>query len=452
MKKVLVANRGEIACRIIRALKELSIKSVAIYSMVDKNSLHVKYADEAVCIGNSSAQESYLNISRIIAAAEITGADAIHPGYGFLSENALFAEIVESSGLVFIGPSSFLIKSLGDKIQAKNFAKSLSCPVIPGTENKVETLSDGLKEAKKIKYPLMIKSSAGGGGRGIKVAFNEQEFINLYPLSKKEALACFGDDSIFLEKKIKNPKHIEVQIAADKFGNVVHFYERDCSLQRRAQKLIEETLSPSLDEKKREEICNAAVNLVKKAGYYSLCTVEFLLDGDGNFYFMEINTRIQVEHTVTEELTGYDLVVLQIEIAMGKKLSMDQKDIKAKGHVMEFRINAEDPKNGFKPSPGVLNVYIPPFGKDLRIDSSLYSGGIISPYYDSMVAKLIVKGNTREQVIIRSCAILKEFIIEGVCTTISFYLWLLNTEEFQKNQHHISFVDIMIEQGECFVE
>ena len=362
MKKVLVANRGEIACRIIRALHDLGMKAVAVYSIPDKDSLHVKMADESVCIGGPKSTDSYLNIARIIAACEITGADAIHPGYGFLSENALFAKIVEKSGLIFIGPSSSLISALGDKIQAKKIARRSGCPVIEGTAGGVESVEQGLIEGRSIGYPIFIKAAAGGGGKGIRIAHSEEEFKQGFLSAKKEAITSFCDDTIYLEKMIVNPKHIEVQIAADHFGNIVHLFERDCSLQKGRQKLIEETLSPSISSSLREDICSAAVSLMKEAKYNSIGTVEFLLDDEGKFYFMEVNTRIQVEHTITEELTGIDLVILQINIARNKPLTLIQEEIVPRGHVMEFRINAEDPDNEFRPSPGLIETYIPPMG------------------------------------------------------------------------------------------
>jgi acetyl-CoA carboxylase biotin carboxylase subunit len=447
MKKVLVANRGEIACRIIRALADLSIQSVAIYSLADKDSLHVKLANESVCIGDCKPADSYLNMARIIAACEITGADAIAPGYGFLSENATFAEIVEKSGIIFIGPHSSLIRSLGDKINAKKLAKLAHCPVIEGGNEALTSLEEGKALAREIGYPVFIKAAAGGGGKGIKVIRSEDEFKEGYLLAKQEALILFNDDSVYLEKMIIEPKHIEVQVAADHFGNIIHLFERDCTLQKRRQKLIEETLSPSLTDEKREEICQAAVRLLKMAGYNSVGTVEFLLDKEGNFYFMEVNTRIQVEHTITEELTGVDLVELQILIAMGKKMPFSQQDIKPLGHVMQFRINAEDPDHGFSPSPGVVAQFILPVGANIRIESHLYTGYRISPYYDSLIAKLIVRGKDRAEVIKKSRRILSEFKISGVFTTIPFFIKMLNEKIFIDNRHHISSIDNLLGQG-----
>ena len=447
MKKVLVANRGEIACRIIRALADLSIQSVAVYSLADKDSLHVQLANESVCIGDSKPSDSYLNIARIIAACEITGADAVAPGYGFLSENAMFAEIVEKSGLIFIGPHSSLIRSLGDKISAKKIARLANCPVIEGGEEALSSVEEGITLARKIGYPVIIKAAAGGGGKGISVIRSEDGFKEGYLAAKQEASIIFNDSSVYLEKMIIEPKHIEVQVAADHHGNIIHLFERDCTLQKRRQKLIEETLSPSLTNEKREEICASAVRLLKMAGYNSVGTVEFLLDKEGNFYFMEVNTRIQVEHTITEELTGVDLVELQILIAMGQKMELCQKEIKALGHVMEFRINAEDPDHGFCPSPGLVDLYIPPVGANIRIESHIYSGFRISPYYDSMIAKLIVRGKDREEVIKKSRRILSEFKISGVFTTIPFFLKILNEKIFIDNRHHISSIDNLLGQG-----
>lgn len=448
MKRVLVANRGEIACRIINALQDLSIEAVAVYSTPDKDALHVKLADYAVCIGPGASRDSYLNISRIIAAAEMTGADAIHPGYGFLSENASFVEIVEKSGLTFIGPSSDIIHRLGNKIEAKRLAILANCPVIEGTKDKVKTKEEGLAFARTIGFPVFIKAAAGGGGKGIRIVYNEKDFNEEFIAAGVEALISFGDDSLYLEKMIVNPKHIEVQVAADQYGNSIHLYERDCSLQRRRQKLIEETPSLSINSIQREEICNAALRLIQKAGYYSLGTVEFLLDMEGNFYFMEVNTRVQVEHTITEELLGIDLVEMQIKIAMGKKLELEQKDITRKpSHVMEFRINAEDPSEDFRPSPGILESFIPPLGAHVRIDTAVHQGAVISPFYDSMIAKLIVTGRDREEVIKRAKRMLAAFVVKGVKTTIPFYSKILTEDFFITNNHHILSIDESAKEG-----
>ncbi|MCH9617379.1 MAG: Biotin carboxylase [Chlamydiia bacterium] len=448
MKRVLVANRGEIACRIIHAIQDLSMEAVAVYSAADKDALHVKIADASICIGGSASKDSYLNISRIIAAAEITGADAVHPGYGFLSENASFAEIVEKSGLTFIGPDSTTIYRLGNKIEAKKLALLSGCPVIPGTEGGVESLEEGISLARTIGYPIFIKAAAGGGGKGIRIARNEKDFKEAFISAKREAMLSFNDDSIYLEKMIVNPKHIEVQIAADIHGNIIHLYERDCTLQRRRQKLIEETPSLSIDSGQREKICNAALRLLQKANYHSLGTVEFLLDEQGNFYFMEVNTRVQVEHTITEELLGIDLVDMQIKIALGQKLEIKQKDIfLGPLHVMEFRINAEDPDQNFRPCPGNLEVFIPPLGAHVRVDTAVHQGAIISPFYDSMIAKLIVTGKNRNEVITRARRMLAAFYIEGVATTIPFYSKILLEDFFMNNDHHILTIDEKTKEG-----
>lgn len=441
MKRVLIANRGEIACRIIRGLKSLKIETVAVYSMGDKDALHVKQADRAVCIGEACSKDSYLNISRIIAAAEITGADAIAPGYGFLSENATFAQIVEESGLTFIGPSSLLIRLLGDKIEAKKVAKKANCPTIPGTEGEICTIEEGLRAAEAIGFPVFIKASAGGGGKGIRCVHSKEEFGKAFKAAKEEARLSFNSDALYLEKRIEDPKHIEVQVAGDKFGNIIHLYERDCTLQRRRQKLIEETLSPSLTAPLREKICSAAVRLLKEANYHSLGTVEFLLDKDENFYFMEVNTRLQVEHTITEELTRVDLVKMQIEIAQGKRLEFAQQDIIPTGYVMEFRINAEDPELDFRPCPGFIRTIELPVRQGVRIDTSIYSGYRVPPYYDSMIAKVIVWGTSREDVINKSKKVLREFSIDGIKTTIPFHLKMLEENLFLENKHTILSID-----------
>ena len=442
MKRVLVANRGEIACRIITALQDLQIEAIAVYSMADKDALHVKLADKAVCIGAAKAFDSYLHIARIIAAAEITGADAIHPGYGFLSENKEFAEIVEKSGLIFIGPSSQLIHLLGNKIEAKKIARLARCPVVPGTEERVNSSTEGVKLAKGIGYPIYIKASSGGGGKGIRVVYREEDFKDAFTSAQREAKISFGCDAIYLEKMVVNPKHIEVQIAADKHGNIIHLFERDCSLQRRRQKLIEETPSKSINSPQREEICAAALRLMKLAKYHSVGTVEFLLAEDGSFYFMEVNTRIQVEHTITEELLGVDLIKMQVEIARGEKMQVTQQDIVQRPvHVMEFRINAEDSEQGFTPCPGFLETFIPPLGPHVRVDTGVYQGGRISPYYDSMIAKLIVTGKDREEVIKRAKRMLHGFYIKGVKTTIPFFQKILEDKLFINNKHYISSID-----------
>lgn len=447
MQKVLIANRGEIAVRIIRACHDLGLQTVAVYSQADSEALHVLHADEAICIGEPQSAKSYLRIPNILSACEITGADAIHPGYGFLSENANFASICESCGINFIGPTHEAISFLGDKSQAKATAKRAKCPVIPGSDGIVEDLKTALHEASKIGYPVFIKAVAGGGGKGIRIAQNEFEFAKLFIAAKTEAEVNFGNPSVYLEKMIMNPRHIEVQIIGDKFGNYVHLGERDCTTQRRRQKLIEEAPSPVLSPKLRQKMGQAAISVVREAKYYSVGTVEFLLDENHDFYFMEVNTRIQVEHSVTEELTGIDLIKEQINVAMGKKLSIEQKDIEFRGHVIEFRINAEDPSKNFAPSPGRLEYYLPPGGPHVRVDSACYSGYTIPPNYDSMIAKLIVKGNTREEAIAVGKRALREFHIGGVNSTIPFHLYMLEDEKFLASDFNLNYIDSLIEEG-----
>jgi len=450
MKKVLIANRGEIAVRIIRACYDLGLQTVAVYSQVDSEALHVLHADEAICIGEAPSSQSYLRIPNILSACEITGADAIHPGYGFLSENANFASICESCGLNFIGPSPSTITLLGDKSKAKATAKKAGCPVIPGSEGIVLDVKEAYKEAKRLGYPIFIKAVAGGGGKGIRIAQNEEELGKLFVAARAEAEASFSNPDVYLEKMITNPRHIEVQIVADKHGNYVHLGERDCSVQRRRQKLIEEAPSPVLTPKLRQKIGQAAVNVVKEANYFSVGTVEFLLDADHNFYFMEVNTRIQVEHTVTEELTGIDLVQEQLRIAMGQELPFSQKDIDFEGHVIEFRINAENASHNFSPSPGRLEYYLPPGGPHVRVDSACYSGYQIPPNYDSMIAKLIVKGKDRQQAIAIGKRALREFHIGGVHSTIPFHRYMLEDKNFINATFDLAYIDNLIAEGCTF--
>lgn len=450
MRKVLIANRGEIAVRVIRACHDLGLETVAVYSQVDKEALHVLHADEAICIGEAPSAKSYLRIPHILSACEITGADAIHPGYGFLSESANFASICESCGLNFIGPSSSAIQLLGDKSKAKETAKKAGCPVIPGSLGIVSHIDEALEIAKTLGFPIFIKAVAGGGGKGIRIAHNQDEFHKLFLAARTEAEASFGNPDVYLEKMIVDPRHVEIQILADKHGNYIHLGERDCTIQRRRQKLIEECPSPVLTPKIREEMGQAAVRIVKEAGYSSAGTVEFLLDKNNNFYFMEVNTRVQVEHTVTEELTGIDIVVEQLRIAMGEPLRVTQKDISFTGHVMQFRINAEDPRHNFAPSPGKLEYYVPPGGPHVRVDSACYSHCDILPNYDSMIAKLIVKGKDREEVIQRSKRALREFHIGGVKTTIPFHLDMLQQPIFQSGIYDLSYIDSLIQKGHTF--
>jgi acetyl-CoA carboxylase biotin carboxylase subunit len=450
MQKILIANRGEIAVRIIRACHDLGLQTVAVYSQADAEALHVLHADEAICIGEAPSHKSYLKIPNILSACEITGADAIHPGYGFLSENANFASICESCGLNFIGPSPASIALLGDKAKAKATAKRAGCPVIPGSEGIVTDLKHGLHEAKRLGYPIFIKAVAGGGGKGIRIAHNEEEFIKLFPAARAEAEVSFGNPEVYLEKMVLNPRHIEVQVLGDKHGNYIHLGERDCSVQRRRQKLIEEAPSPLLTPKLRQKIGQAAINVVKEARYHSVGTVEFLLDKDHNFYFMEVNTRIQVEHTVTEELTGIDLIVEQLRVAMGEKLKYEQRDINFNGHVMQFRINAENPAQNFAPSPGRLEYYLPPGGPHVRVDSACYSGYQIPPNYDSMIAKLIVHGKTRQDAIAIGKRALREFHIGGVQSTIPFHLYMLEDPHFLKSNFYLNYIDTLIAEGCTF--
>ncbi len=447
MKKVLIANRGEIAVRIIRACHDLGLQTVAVYSDVDSEALHVLHADEAICIGEAKAHQSYLKIPNILSACEITGADALHPGYGFLSESGNFAAICESCGVNFIGPRSEAIALLGNKAKAKEIAKNAGCPVIPGSFGIVDGPKAALTEAIKLGFPVFIKAASGGGGRGIRIAFDEDDFQRKFSAARAEAEASFGNMDIYLEKMILNPRHIEVQVIGDQMGNYVHLGERDCTIQRRRQKLIEESPSPVLSEKLREQIGKAAVNVVKAANYSSLGTVEFLLDEHLNFYFMEVNTRIQVEHTVTEEVTGIDLVREQLKIAQGFPLSFTQKDVSFKGHVIQFRVNAENPATKFSPSPGKLEYYLPPGGPHVRVDSACYSGGKVSPYYDPMIAKLICKGRNREEAVSVGRRALREFHIGGVKTTIPFHLFMLDDENFLSNQYDLNYVDALTEEG-----
>jgi acetyl-CoA carboxylase biotin carboxylase subunit len=444
VQKVLVANRGEIAVRIIRACHDLGLQTVAVYSQADTEALHVLHADEAICIGEAPSHRSYLRIANILSACEITGTDAIHPGYGFLSENANFASICESCGVNFIGPSSAAIALLGDKAKAKAIAKASGCPVIPGSDGVVVDLKQALAEAKKIKFPIFIKAVAGGGGKGIRIAHNEEEFTRQFAAARAEAEVSFGNPDVYLEKMIVSPRHIEVQILADKHGNYIHLGERDCTTQRRRQKLIEESPSPVLTPKLRNRICEAALNVVKEAKYYSAGTVEFLLDTDQNFYFMEVNTRVQVEHTVTEELTGIDIVREQIQIALGHKLPYKQSDIKFDGHVIQYRINAEDPTQNFAPSPGRLEYYLPPGGPHVRVDSACYTGYQIPPNYDSMIAKLIVKGKDRTEAIAVGKRALKEFHIGGVHSTIAFHLFMMEDKNFINSSFDLTYIDKLL--------
>jgi len=438
-EKVLIANRGEIAVRILRACKDLGIQTVAVYSTADKEAMHVKMADESVCIGPSQSKESYLNIPSIIAACEISGADAVHPGYGFLSENSSFVEKLNAHNISFIGPSSNHIKTMGDKILAKKTAEEYGIPVIPGSDGEVKDLEEATQTGEKIGYPIIIKASAGGGGRGMVVVHNVDDLEASIKKAKTEADKSFDNDTIYIEKYLQNPKHIEIQIIGDNFGNMIHLGERDCSMQRRNQKLLEETPSKVIDSKTRNYIGELTVNALTKIGYSGVGTVEYLYE-DNKFYFMEMNTRLQVEHPVTEEITNFDLVKEQILVAANQKLLKKQSEIKFFGHSIECRINAEDPVN-FIPSPGKIINFHTPGGPGVRVDSGCYSGITIPPYYDSMIAKLIVFGEDRDSCLARLERALGEFVIEGIKTTIPFYLDIIKEEEFLNGTYDIHWVE-----------
>ncbi len=443
-EKVLVANRGEIAVRIIRACKELNIRTVAVYSEVDANSMHVQMADEAICIGPAASSDSYLRIDRLISAAEITDVDAIHPGYGFLSENSHFAEVCESCNIRFIGPSSRAMNALSDKAVSRALAKKAGVETPPGSEGTVENEKDALVVAKKIGYPVMIKAVAGGGGRGMRIAHNDVSLVKGYHTARSEAEKCFGNSGVYIEKFIENPHHIEIQILGDNKGRIIHLGERDCSVQRRNQKLIEESPSPLLEHKfrkLRDKIGKAAVRIAEAARYTNAGTVEFIVDDNGNYYFLEVNKRIQVEHPVTEEVTGIDLVRYQIELAMGEPLRHSQGDIEIKGHAIECRINAEDPFGDFRPSPGRIEMYYQPGGRGVRVDTHAYAGYSIPPTYDSMIGKLIVKGADRREAIDRMNRALNEFMITGVKTTIGFQQAIMQDPNFRRGVYSTNFVE-----------
>lgn len=440
-KKILVANRGEIAVRIIRACRELGIETVAVYSEADRESLHVKMADEAYCIGPPSLKESYLNLTNLMSVATLTEADAIHPGYGFLSENADFAEICRECNITFIGPPPEAIQMMGDKAAARKTMREAGVPIVPGSEGLVESEEEAIMVAEEIGYPVLIKATAGGGGRGIRVVRTKEELIKNFLITKNEAEAAFGHPGIYIEKYIEDFRHVEIQVMADQYGHIVHLGERDCTIQRRLQKLIEEAPSPALTPEKREEMGKAAVQAARAVNYVGAGTVEFIYDRDGNFYFMEMNTRIQVEHPVTELITGIDLVKEQITVASGQPLSFTQEDVQLNGWAIECRINAEDPDRNFRPSPGQIEIYLPPGGPGVRVDSSVYSGYSISPHYDSMIAKLIVWGRSREEAIQRMQRALDEFVIEGIDTTIPFHRRVLNHEAFIKGDFNTRFLE-----------
>ena len=441
MNKILIANRGEIAVRIIRACKEMNIKTVAVYSTADKDSLHTKLADEAICIGDAPSQKSYLNIQNIIEAANITGSDSIHPGYGFLSENAKFAKICEESNIKFIGPKSEVIDALGNKSHSKELMKKNGIPVIPGSDGSVKTIEEAKKVSQKIGYPVILKASSGGGGKGIRVVYDEKDLEKNYIMVKQEAKISFNDDEIYLEKYIENPRHIEIQIMADEFGNVVHLGERDCTIQRNHQKIIEETPSQIIDDKLRSKMGETAIKVAKAAGYTSLGTVEFLVDKNRNFYFMEMNTRVQVEHPITELRTNIDLIKEQIRIAANEELKLKQKEIKFQNYVIECRINAENPYKNFMPCPGKITGLNLPGGNGIRIDTGIYEGYTIPSYYDSMIAKLIVYGVNRNEAIAKLKRALEEFVIEGVTTNIDFIFEIIKNPDFIRGNYDTSFIE-----------
>ena len=449
LQKVLVANRGEIALRIIRACRELGVASVAVYSEADVDSMHVQLADEAVCIGAAPSKDSYLKPDRIIAAAEITGADAIHPGYGFLSENARFVEICQSCNIKFIGPSADVIRKMGDKNTARATAVANGVPVTPGSAGMLESAEHGLELAKEIGFPVMIKATAGGGGRGMRPAMNEEEFIDKYHQASQEAITCFNNGDCYLEKLVLNPHHIEIQVISDTHGHYLHLGERDCSMQRRNQKIIEECPSPLISEELRTQMQDASVQLISSIGYENAGTIEYLVDAEAkNFYFMEMNTRIQVEHPVTEEVMGCELIKEQIRVASGEELSEHVLNVTPRGHAIECRINAEDPYNNFCPSPGTITLWYTPGGKGVRIDTHVYSGYTVPPHYDSMIAKLIVTAATRKLAIARMKRALAEFKIEGIKTTIPFQQEIIDHPDFINGKYNIEWVTKYIaEQG-----
>jgi len=439
--KVLIANRGEIALRIIRACQELGIRTVAVYSEADRESLHVRFADEDVCIGPAASSQSYLNIPRIIAAAEITGAEAIHPGYGFLAENADFSDICRKSNLVFIGPTADQIRAMGDKATARATMMAAGVPTVPGSPGLVEDVTEATEMARGIGFPVMIKASAGGGGKGMRIAHDAETFPRLFEAARTEARGAFGDPAVYLEKCILRPRHVEIQVFGDQHGRVVHLGERDCSLQRRHQKLVEEAPSPALDAATRQAMGDAAVRAAAAIDYVGAGTIEFLLDKDGSFYFIEMNTRIQVEHPVTEVTTGFDLVKEQILVAAGLPLSFPDEPVVLRGHAIEFRINAEDPERNFQPSPGTITTFHPPGGPGVRLDTHVYAGYRVPPFYDSLLGKLIVSGKTREEALVRARYALNSFVIEGVATTLPFLAEIVEHPDFQSGDVDTQFVE-----------
>ncbi len=439
--RILIANRGEIALRVIRACHEMGVEAVAVFSRADEDAEYVRLADEAICIGPPSPAESYLNIPRIISAAEITDAEAIHPGYGFLAENAHFAEICRECGITFIGPTPEAMHVLGNKVAARELARRVRVPIVPGSDGEITNEDDAVKIANKIGYPVIIKAAAGGGGRGMRVAHNDISLHGAFAAARAEAEAAFKNGSLYIEKFIIEPRHVEVQAMADKTGNVLHFYERDCTIQRRHQKLIEESPCPVLDEATRDELCKAALRVIKEADYVNAGTVEFLLDKDKNFYFIEVNTRIQVEHPVTEMVTGHDLIKWQIRIAAGQTINLRQRDIHHTGVALECRINAEDPERNYAPCPGTITRFVPPGGMGVRVDTHLHQGSIVSPHYDSMIAKVIVHQKNREEAIATMKRALREFRIEPIKTTIGACMDILSHNLYLKSQVNTSFIE-----------
>ncbi|WP_042355092.1 acetyl-CoA carboxylase biotin carboxylase subunit [Bacillus rubiinfantis] len=443
IKKLLIANRGEIAVRIIRACREMGIESVAVYSEADREALHVQLADEAYCIGPIASKDSYLNVTNIISVAKLTACDAIHPGYGFLAENADFAELCRECNIIFVGPSPEAITKMGTKDIARETMREAGVPIVPGSQGIINDIDEALELVKKINYPVIIKATAGGGGKGIRVARNEQELIKGINITQQEALTAFGNPGVYIEKYIEDFRHVEIQVLADTSGNTIHLGERDCSIQRRLQKLLEETPSPAIDEAIREEMGSAAVKAAKAVGYSGAGTVEFIYDYHSRkFYFMEMNTRIQVEHPVTEMVTGIDLIKEQIRVANGEKLSVNQDDVTFNGWAIECRINAENPEKNFLPSAGKIKMYLPPGGLGVRVDSAAYPGYSIPPYYDSMIAKVIAYGSSREEAISRMKRALSEFVVEGIHTTIPFHLKLLEHQDFVKGEFNTKFLEL----------
>lgn len=440
LKKILIANRGEIAVRIIRACRELGIRTVAVYSEIDKNSLHKELADEAVCIGPAPSNKSYLNVKAIIEAACLTGCDGIHPGYGFLSENSSFAKMCDEIGIKFIGPTYKMIELMGNKSKAKETMKNAGVPVVPGSDGLVDNVLEAIKVALRIGYPVILKASSGGGGKGIRIAYNEKELVKFYDLVRQEAKISFNDDSIYIEKFIENPRHIEVQVMADEHGNVIHLGERDCTVQRNNQKMLEETPSGVITDKLRQKMGKITVNALKEIGYSNVGTIEYLLDKNKDFYFMEMNTRVQVEHPITETITGVDIIKEQLRIASGEKLQYKQDDIKFTGHSLEARINAENPYKNFMPCPGEIKELHIPGGNGVRIDTAIYPGYKIPPTYDSMIAKIIVHGKDRNESIAKMKSALGEFVIDGISTNIDFLYKILEDEDFISNNYDTSFI------------